>query len=288
VVLTTTLNAEVIPITTILTDEIVTESFTQKLAPLVNVLLDGLLGLLLDGGGHGVIPLNMANIPDPTDHGDSGVQPKNWPKYPQILIFCTMADDEQYGLQYINPTVFWVYNIGKFDFNGLEEKCQPYDENEWACILNTSRKTEYDWKPFIEHIKPFFGHKYLPHVEKNIEVRFAMPWMNIYTKGCYQESHNHLRGRTSLAYCYFHKIPKDKGAAKFGFHNEMHRLYVNTIGEMNLPDCAEWWYPDFNEGDLVIFPASLTHHVTLHKIDDERITVSGNVGLFSKSIDEVY
>ena len=57
---------------------------------------------------------------------------------------------------------------------------------------------------------------------------------------------------------------------------------------MSLPDCAEWWYPDLNEGDLLIFPSSLTHHVTLHKIDDERITVSGNVGLFSKAIDEVY
>ena len=44
------------------TDEIVTKSFTQHQTPLVNVLLDGLLCLLLNRGGHGVIPLNMANI----------------------------------------------------------------------------------------------------------------------------------------------------------------------------------------------------------------------------------
>jgi len=62
VVLTTTLNVEVIPITIILTDEIMTESFTQQLAILEDVLLDGLLGLLLNRSGHGVIPLNMANI----------------------------------------------------------------------------------------------------------------------------------------------------------------------------------------------------------------------------------
>ena len=174
-------------------------------------------------------------------------------------------------MQLCFPTVYWHFSVGSFDFGGLENQCEI--NTEWNCLLKTSRGVKYDWNPFLKKIQPYFLQ--LPF-KKQGSLKFDDPWMNLYTKGCYQEAHQHVRGGNQLSYCYFSKLPE--GSGKFGFWNDQFRNYcgngLEEIVDMNL---VEWGFPEIQEGDLIIFPSFLIHQVTYHSIDESRVTVAGNV-----------
>lgn len=174
-------------------------------------------------------------------------------------------------MQYCFPAIYWHFHVGQIDFGDLESKCVVNDE--WNCKVKTSRGVEYDWNKFVQTIQPFFNQ--LPYKEENL-LNFTIPWMNVYTNGCYQEAHQHVSHGNQLSYCYFSKLPENSG--KFGFWNELFRSYSYSglYETMNL-DLVEWGFPEVKEGDLLIFPSFLIHQVTYHGIDDVRVTVSGNV-----------
>ena len=179
-------------------------------------------------------------------------------------------------MQYCFPSVvFWYLNVGQIDFGDLENKCVV--NTEWNCNVKTSRGVEYDWNEFLQTIQPHF--KELPY-KKPTTLNFGCPWMNVYGKGSYQEAHQHVSTGEQLSYCYFSKLPE--GSGKFGFWNELFRLYSTTNLYQNLNiDVMEWASPEVKEGDLLIFPSFLIHQVTYHGVDDLRVTVSGNVRMVS-------
>ena len=79
-------------------------------------------------------------------------------------------------------------------------------------------------------------------------------WSNIYRKGDYTKSHNHIFSNVSCV--YFLK-------AKW-YHSP---LVFTQYGERIRP----------KEGNYVLFPSYLMHHVPKHKFNDTRITISGNI-----------
>ena len=79
-------------------------------------------------------------------------------------------------------------------------------------------------------------------------------WGNIYHKGDYTDSHDHMPGVYSFT--YYVKVPD--GSAPFIFD-----------------DLGETWEP--KEGDLVLFPSHLNHSVPEHTIDEDRISIAGNL-----------
>ena len=79
-------------------------------------------------------------------------------------------------------------------------------------------------------------------------------WGNIYHKGDYTASHDHLPGVYSFV--YYVKAPE--GSAPLIFE-----------------DLGEVWYP--KEGDLVLFPAHLKHSEPEHTIDEDRLSIVGNL-----------
>ena len=174
-------------------------------------------------------------------------------------------------IQYCFPTIYWHFHLGNIDFNNLEKSCVV--NKEWNCLVKTSRGINYDWNLFLKTIQPYFLQ--LPFKQKG-SLNFSEPWMNVYTKGCYQEPHHHISDGHQLSYCYFSKLPKDSG--KFGFWNEQFRSYCsNGLQEILNTEVVEWGFPEVKEGDLLIFPSFLIHQVTYHGIDKSRVTVSGNV-----------
>ena len=177
-------------------------------------------------------------------------------------------------MQYCFPTIYWHFHAGQFDFGDLENKCVSIRQtDEWNCEVKTSRIIEYNWNKFLDLIRPYFLE--LPYKTTGL-LDFSKPWMNVYTKGCYQEPHQHMATGPQLSFCYFHKLPEDSG--RFGFWNEQFRMYCsNGFIDMVDIDVVEWGYPEVKEGDLLIFPSFLIHQVTYHGIDEPRITVSGNV-----------
>ena len=79
-------------------------------------------------------------------------------------------------------------------------------------------------------------------------------WGNIYNKGDYTVPHEHMP--SPYSFTYYVKVPD--GSAPLIFD-----------------DLGETWYP--KEGDLVLFPGYVKHSVPEHTIDEDRISIAGNL-----------
>ena len=101
---------------------------------------------------------------------------------------------------------------------------------------------------------------HLPHLNKptidgsTFDWIIIALWGNVYHKGDYTDSHDHIPAPYSFT--YYVKVPD--GSAPFIFD-----------------DLGETWEP--KEGDLLLFPGHLKHSVPEHTIDENRISIAGNL-----------
>ena len=79
-------------------------------------------------------------------------------------------------------------------------------------------------------------------------------WANIYRRGDYTIEHDHVCSFFSCV--YFLKSPKRSAPLVFSYSGK------------KIPA---------KEGTFVLFPSHLRHHVPVHRSDDTRITLSGNI-----------
>tara|TARA_Y100001963_G_C6726292_1_gene421620 strand:+ start:746 stop:1330 length:585 start_codon:yes stop_codon:yes gene_type:complete len=84
-------------------------------------------------------------------------------------------------------------------------------------------------------------------------------WGNIYRKGDHTVTHNHFPSFFSISY-----FLKTKW---------YHSPFIFTNSKRKIRP---------KEGRIIIFPAHMYHHVPIHRFNDTRITLSGNVDLKGK------
>ena len=87
-------------------------------------------------------------------------------------------------------------------------------------------------------------------------------WFNIYTKGDFQETHNHNISGQHLSTIYMCKGPTGSAYTYFS--------------DFQIQDQYRF---EFEEGTLLIFPSHMLHGVSQHELDDERITIASNYKL---------
>ena len=79
-------------------------------------------------------------------------------------------------------------------------------------------------------------------------------WGNVFSKGDHAIPHHHMPGIYSFV--YYVKMPKGSSQLKF---NELRGQII------------------LEEGDVIIFPAHLLHSAPQHPIEEERVTIAGNI-----------
>ncbi len=102
-------------------------------------------------------------------------------------------------------------------------------------------------------------------------------WININSK--YNSNMIHDHGGCILSGVYYIKTPKECGNIHF-FHpayDLVDRDWNYSIREYHPRNSKTWWLPA-NEGSLYIFPSWLKHYVEPNRSDEERISISFNVG----------
>tara|TARA_B100000686_G_scaffold342630_1_gene422153 strand:- start:741 stop:1280 length:540 start_codon:yes stop_codon:yes gene_type:complete len=136
----------------------------------------------------------------------------------------------------------------------------PKNHSNVKCVLHT----EWNWEPnnikfrnLKAYIREEIEKKYRPGAMSDgsrISLKCDNFWANVYEKGDYAQPHEHKPFDYSFAY------------------------FVK----------AKWYYPSLvftdsgkkirpKEGRFVAFPAYLKHHVSKHRYNDTRITLSGNL-----------
>ena len=133
--------------------------------------------------------------------------------------------------------------------------------------------------------------KYVSSVfDKPVSFSLEDMWFNYYIDGEYQEEHHHINPTPFLPPVHFScvhylKFDKEEHTATT-FHDPISTLRSHSF-EMESNYCKENWTPKVEEGDLLIFPSYLVHHVKKSKPtpNNPRITVAFNLRLLSYGTD---
>lgn len=108
----------------------------------------------------------------------------------------------------------------------------------------------------------------------NFHARILHPWVNLYSRGSFQEVHYH--DDCDIAAVVFLNDGPD--FSKFYFWDASHtaftKSWIKIITKMKLSNI---YYPDVRAGDVILFPSHMYHGVTPHQSDIIRKTLSFNV-----------
>ncbi len=129
--------------------------------------------------------------------------------------------------------------------------------------------------------------KYIKSVfDKPVNFSLEDMWFNYYMNGEYQEEHNHINSSpflTSVHYSCVHYLRFDEKVHQSTvFHDPISVLRAHSF-EIDSNYYSENWSPQVREGDLLIFPSYLVHHVQKSEPtpNNPRITVAFNLRLLS-------
>lgn len=127
---------------------------------------------------------------------------------------------------------------------------------------------------YNEYVKKFF--------DKPVEFEIDDIWLNVYSKGEYQEEHTHLTPNIFLSRSHFsciHYLKFDKSVhVPVTFNDPIATMRYNTL-EMESNYYAERWSPSIKEGDLLMFPPYLSHFVSKSEPTpgNPRISIAFNI-----------
>ena len=173
-----------------------------------------------------------------------------------------------------------------------EEKELPIPNGWLTDKLTTSfDQSELNHKIFeSERIHELYM-KYVSSVfDKPVTFSLEDMWFNYYIDGEYQEEHHHINSspfHPPVHFSCIHYLKYDEEEhVSTTFHDPISTLRAHSF-EMESNYCKENWVPKVKEGDLLIFPSYLVHHVKKSKPtpDNPRITIAFNLRLLSYGTD---
>ena len=127
--------------------------------------------------------------------------------------------------------------------------------------------------------------KQLKNINGTIKYIIENVWYNVYKKNDFQEPHHHIGtyDNTPTMSCIYCLKQSD---AKLYFINPCY-IQQKLTGIHNVFDKSdnykEMYYPEIEEGTVIIFPSYLYHGVSPQKSDDQRITIVCNIKIIQNN-----
>lgn len=105
----------------------------------------------------------------------------------------------------------------------------------------------------------------------DVKLRITQSWLNWTKPGQYHHQHEHPNSLISGVFY----VQADAETDKIYFFNKKYRQINIPPAEYNLFNSESWWLP-VGEGDLVLFPSSLTHEVAVVGGNHTRLSLAFN------------
>ena len=175
-----------------------------------------------------------------------------------------------------------ISEIQKFysTFSGYENISTDSDHG-WNCNVDTSffvakgALSKDEMAFFLNKIESSVQEYITPYTTSiwnpdNFNVQI---WLNKYTKGQYQESHNHVGNAVSFNYV----IKSQNMDNKFVLIDYSKSCAESVAYQSGIDFFQGKREFNLKAGDLILFPSWVNHYVTPSHKDGERITISGNL-----------
>lgn len=169
------------------------------------------------------------------------------------------------------PVAFWNFVLTD------EEKALVRDQEQRPNEGNTTSKNNYLLDK-LPRIKGFVDHcldEYMAaiHAPKHkVKAYVTQSWAN-YTKSG-QFHHKHAHPNSFISGCVYIAAKGDK----IYFYRDGYQQIKLPTDNWNPYNSESWWF-EVNEGDVILFPSSLTHMVETLGDKEERISIAFNTFL---------
>jgi uncharacterized protein (TIGR02466 family) len=184
------------------------------------------------------------------------------------------------------PTVALLTNLNR---NVTEQEMELIKNLERRPnSANLTSKNSYVLNlPELQNIKNFFDsalNLYIKELLKgqDFNLYITQSWVNFTEKHESHHFHNHPNSFLSGVF-YIQVDPMNDSII---FNKEPDFLFSTPVSELNMFNANSWEYKPKN-GDLLIFPSSLSHGVPIKKTDGTRISISFNTFIKGSIGDEL-
>jgi len=129
---------------------------------------------------------------------------------------------------------------------------------------------------FIEDsVQKYFLDVYCP--PEKTKIKITQSWLNYTKKGEFHHKHSHPNSFISGVF-YFQS---DETLDKIYFYNDKYNQFNLYPKKWNNWNSKSWWF-ESKQGNLILFPSSLSHSVLPVESEKERISLSFNTFLYGE------
>ena len=155
----------------------------------------------------------------------------------------------------------------------------------WDCNLKTefsqSQKVVDEYSTYYDGIiKQFSDDVGL----KECRCYIDEAWLNLYSDKMDQEEHDHAPG----FYSGIHYIKFDSSHGATKFRHPMYNLFCYAYKDVDAQMPDEFYIPEVEEGDVIIFPSFMRHRVAPNHSENLRITMAFNINTIKGSTRRVF
>jgi uncharacterized protein (TIGR02466 family) len=190
----------------------------------------------------------------------------------------------------IFPTPIYIDNLNR---NLTTEEILLVNKTKLDTFLNEGNKISND-KNILENIifknlKEDIYLRVIDYFDKiispdnNVTPYITQSWINYTEKNEFHHKHHHPNSLVSGVFY----INCDERFDKIKFFNELYTQIQPKVKTYNLYNSFSWWFP-VKDGDLIMFPSSLSHMVETKKETNTRISLAFNVFVKGTLGDEKY
>lgn len=158
-------------------------------------------------------------------------------------------------------------------------------ENNWSMAqtkssIRSEKNKDLPWDIWFKSVEPHMS-QFLEGLDPQVpySVHCDEMWFNSYTKGDYQEPHDHAFPGRSVSAIYVLDFPTDEedpgGTLVFECPNFP---VIRSSGMDRIFNAYNYQHitPPLEKGTLILFPSWISHYVLPNKTDKRRATIAAN------------
>ena len=210
------------------------------------------------------------------------------------MLHVSSAPKKQIRTEYLFPSQVVIGDIENFQSmqQGLIDWIYRYREKDpgIAKISNKGGWQSVSKEVYADEGFLQFQGEIVPLITKMVDefhvgkqAQLVQMWLNINGPNSYNVSHRHPG--CELAGCLWVKQTPESG--RFVFDDMDYRdamLRTNTDKEHLMKHkMAPEYVPDYRDGSIALFPASMSHRVEINDTEEDRISIAFNIKLMSES-----
>jgi len=159
-----------------------------------------------------------------------------------------------------------------------------FTDSDWTLAetkstIRSEKNKELPWEIFFKSVEPHLNN-FLENLDPQVSygVFCDEHWLNVYSKGHYQEPHDHAFPGRCISAIYLLEYPDEKDPGGNLIFECPNFQTIRSSGMDRIFNAYNYQHvcPELQKGTLILFPSWISHYVLPSKTDSVRASIAAN------------